>query len=253
MGIVYRARDMTQNQPVAIKVFRTKGLRKEKKLENFLRAAKLTLVLSHPNLIKGIEVSNRRRIYYLVMELATKGNLATLIEERGKIESLEEVFNIVRQIVKGLDYIHRRGIIHRDIKPSNILLFEDNVVKISDFDLFYPSGKKETYRFRPKGTPQYMAPEQIRGENLTPASDIYSLGVTIYEMLAGRPPYRGSTVEEVMIRHLNFKPMDVRAYSPFLPMDIGVAVMKCLEKEPSQRYSSVREFWEAFSGKSELS
>jgi len=245
MGAVYKARDLVKEEDVAIKIVESKGWKKDKKVQHFLRSAKLTLIIHHPHLVKGLEMGRKWKRYYLAMELATRGSLANYLKEKMKLP-LEEVYNIVRQIIRALHFIHGKGIIHRDIKSSNILLFDNDVVKLSDFDLFHPSGRKDLHKVLPKGTPHYMAPEQIKGEPLTPASDIYSLGVTIYQMLGGEPPYKGTSTEEILIKHLNFSPTPLRKLNPDIPPEVEDCIMKCLEKEPHKRYSNLSEFWEVF-------
>jgi len=245
MGAVYRAKDTSSGKDVALKVVESPGWKKNRRIEYFLRSAKLSLSISHPHLVKGLEVGRKWKTYYLAMELATQGSLHTYLMYRLKL-SVEEVYSLVRQIVRALDFIHRKGVIHRDIKPSNILLFENDIAKLSDFDLFHPSGHKDFHKVLPKGTPHYMAPEQIKGEPLTPASDIYSLGVTIYQMLTGVTPYKGNSAEEILIKHLNFKPLPVHEATDNIPAELGKCIMKCLEKEPFRRYPDVWSFWEDF-------
>ena len=245
MGEVYRGRDITSGKEIALKIVESSGWRKNRKIEYFIRSARLSLTLSHPHLVKGIEIGRKWKKYYLTMELATQGSLHLYLMNRLKL-SVEEVYSMVSQIVRALDFIHRKGIIHRDIKPSNILLFENSVAKLSDFDLFHPSGHKDFHKVLPRGTPHYMAPEQIRGESLTPASDIYSLGVTIYQMLTGTTPYKGNSPEEILIKHLNFKPAPIKHSADDVPPDMEKCIMRCLEKESFRRYPDVWAFWEDF-------
>ena len=245
MGEVYRGKEINSDREVALKIVETAGWRKDKKVKHFIRSAKLSLSLSHPHLVKGLEIGRKWKVYFLAMELAKNGNLQTYLTNKLKLP-IDEIYSMVKQIIRALDFIHRRGIIHRDIKPSNILLFGNGVVKLSDFDLFHPSGHRDFHKVLPKGTPHYMAPEQIRGGRITPSSDIYSLGVTIYQMLTGTTPYKGNSPEEILIKHLNFNPASVREANKEIPQALENCIMKCLEKEPYRRYSDVWEFWEDF-------
>ena len=247
MGEVYKAVDVSSQNRVAIKFAFLPSSRNDGKARLFARVSTYLLRMSHPNLVKGIELRKFAGRYSLVMELATEGNLGDLIAKRGKVGEVEGV-KVITQVIDGLIYIHSCGFVHRDIKPQNVLLFENGVAKITDFDLLLPIGHRgKENSVLPLGSPCYMSPEQIKGKHLTVASDIYSLGITMYEVFTGKLPFFGSSVHDTMSKALNSPPLSPRKFNDELSPFVEKVILKCIEKEPEQRFPSLENLGQSLS------
>jgi len=246
VGEVYEAIDDSTNRRVAMKFATLPSSQSATRVKHFSKASEYLLRMSHPKLVRGIEFKKFGQRFCLVMELATQGSLADLIDKQGPIAE-EEGIKIIFKVVQGLIYIHSCGLIHRDIKPHNILLFENNITKISDFDLFIPMGGKSRQKsVLPSGSPCYMPPEQIRREELTATSDIYALGVTMYEMFVGKPPFSGN-VHEIMGKTLSLPPLPPRKLNDQLSPFLEKIILKCMEKKSTQRFSSLENLEQSLS------
>lgn len=236
MGVVYRARYARDDRPVAVKLFPDDVDANETLVARFEREMEVLKGLRHPHIVHcfGGVCEDDRRFY--AMELVQGGSVASLLRERGHL-AWEQVIEYGLQLCAALAYAHRRGLVHRDIKPSNLLLTEDGKLKLSDFGLAYvASARKLTATAKTVGTFPYMSPEQIRSDlPMTPRSDLYSMGCVFFEMLAGRPPFRGETAAEIMHHHLETPAPRVSAHALDCPPQLENLIAQLLEKDPDNR------------------
>lgn len=241
MGTVYKARDLRLHRFVAIKFLHTG---QESAVQRFQQEARAQARIDHENVCKVHEVGTVQGRPYIAMELVAGLTLNQVMDQL----SLEEKLCIVRDAAEALHAAHRLGIIHRDVKPSNLLVQrrDDGTWRpvLMDFGLAHDAaaGQKLTQSGVVMGTPAYMSPEQARGDtrNLDRRTDVYALGATLFELLAGRAPFVSHSQAEVLIKVLTDEPPPLRALQPRLPIDLETLVMKCLQKEPAQRYASAR-------------
>jgi serine/threonine-protein kinase len=244
MGVVYKGIHKDIEQTVAIKVLYPQYAKDENFRERFKREAKVQAKLHHPNVVNILNyLEDEDGNMYIVMEYVGGGSLEDKMRT-GKI-SLSDSVSVIIQVLNALSYMHSNGIIHRDIKPSNIM-FADSIVKVSDFGIAKPmSDKGLTKTGAIVGTVWYMAPEIIKGEDPTPASDLYAVGVILYQLLTGRTPFYGKTDFEVMKSHLEKEPQPPETLNPNLPPGTWDLVKKALAKNPKERFSSADEFKQA--------
>lgn len=240
MGVVYKARQTTLNRIVAIKMVLAGQLASESDIQRFVEEAATAARLKHRGIVPIHEVGQHNGQHYFSMDLIEGENLAD--RYRDQRASHAEAAQLVKSIAGILSYAHGQGTIHRDIKPSNILVDSDDQVHITDFGLATRvEGDHELTRTgQVLGTPSYMAPEQAtaRHQLVGPASDIYSLGAILYELLTGRPPFRAETAVETIQQVIGCEPVSPRRLDPSVPMDLATICLKCLQKEPRQRYAS---------------
>jgi serine/threonine protein kinase len=244
MGVVYKGIHKDIEQTVAIKVLYPQYAKDENFRERFKREAKVQAKLHHPNVVNILNyLEDEDGNMYIVMEYVGGGSLEDKMRT-GKI-SLSDSVSVIIQVLNALSYMHSNGIIHRDIKPSNIM-FADSIVKVSDFGIAKPmSDKGLTKTGAIVGTVWYIAPEIIKGEIPTPASDLYAVGVILYQLLTGRTPFYGRTDFEVMKSHLEREPQPPETLNPNLPPGTWDLVKKALAKSPRERFSSADEFKQA--------
>jgi serine/threonine protein kinase len=246
MATVYRGRQPALDRDVAIKTLKADLLRDPKNRERFVREAKAAAQLSHPNVltIYDADWDAERNIAYIVMEYVPGGTLKDLM---GEPMLLEQVASLVEQISSGLQYAHSQGIIHRDIKPTNILLSRDNRVLIADFGLasIADSDTQITSSGEVLGTPDYMAPEQAQGTSVDARTDIFSLGVVVYEMVTGQLPYQAETAVGAMLMRMAEAPSPPRTLRPELSPDAELAILKAMAPEPDARFHDVQAFSQA--------
>ncbi len=234
MGVVYRARYVVNDRPVAVKLL-PPDVTDETLLGRFEREVEILKTLRHPNIVLcfGGVCENKRRFY--AMELVEGGTLDDLLRKRGRLP-WELVVEYARQMCAALAYAHERGVIHRDIKPGNFLIKGDGQIKLSDFGLAtLIAGRKITAAGRTAGTYEYMAPEQITGKELSPKTDLYALGVVIYELITGKPPFEGATPAEVLHAHLKAPVPRVAARMPDCPSSLDALVAALMAKAPEDR------------------
>ncbi len=236
MGEVYRAVNEALERPVALKILQS-NYDDPELLARFRREAKLAARIDHPNVVGVYEVGKWQGRSYLAMQLVEGESLAAKVERERRLAP-EEALRLVRETAQGLAAAHAHGVIHRDIKPSNIVITAD-AVKLVDFGLARPSDTREgqlTQENRLVGTPEFMSPEQFAEKELAPPSDIYSLGVTWYLLLAGRAPFQEeSTLLELALAHLNKPPEDIRMFAPEVSEETAELLAKMLAKDPLDR------------------
>jgi len=248
MGVVFKAVDITLDRVVALKVLNPEVAEMPELVQRFRSEARVQAGLSHPNLttLFALLVWEGRPV--MVMEFIEGETFQSMIERRGPIPA-NVTIPMFRQALMGVGAAHHRGIIHRDIKPANIMLNHDGLVKVMDFGIAKVLGVSGATRTNMQmGTSWYMSPEQIMTNSVDARSDIYSLGVTLYEMLAGQLPLQGNSDYEVQMAHLERAPDPPTIYYPHIPPHIVAATMKALNKRPDQRFSSVEEFIGALDG-----
>jgi serine/threonine-protein kinase len=241
MGVVWRALDSKTGGEVAIKIM--KDISDEASLDLFRKEWRTLAGLSHPNIVDVRDVDelvedNERKPYF-VMPLLRGATLSNLIRDSGARLTVSRVVEITDQVCRGLQAAHQRGLIHRDLKPSNIFVMDDDTAKIIDFGVVYLAGSHSVTG--QKGTFQYMSPEQVQMKEVTPASDIFSLGVILYETLTARKPFACLTADDTMQAILKRTPPPVSELNPAIPHGISQVVHKCLAKQPINRFSSARE------------
>lgn len=245
MATVYRAFEAGVERDVAIKVMHDVDLDNESFRMRFLREAQTVAKLEHFHILPIYAYGEEDDTAYFVMRYISTGTLTDLIE-KGPIP-LKEASRIFKQIASALDYAHERGVIHRDIKPANILMDENNNAYLTDFGIakIYQATVQLTGEGNLVGTPTYMSPEQCQGFDLTPASDIYALGIILYEMLLGRVPFQSETPIALINMHVNMSPPPPRTLQADMPRSVENVLLKALAKEPTERYQTATVFAEA--------
>jgi serine/threonine-protein kinase len=237
MANVYLARDVVLDRPVAIKVLRKEYSANDNFQKQFLLEARAAANLSHPNIVTVHDFGIADNLVYIVMEQIPGKDLKQLVRERGRF-TIEQGIPLMIQACAGVGYAHRAGLVHCDIKPHNMLVSKDMRLKVTDFGIAralatIKPGERNDIVW---GSPLYFAPEQALGEAPTPASDVYSLGVVMYELLTGTPPFTASTADELARLHISARPLPVSEYVPDIPSLLEEIIMKVLSKEPSARY-----------------
>lgn len=243
MGVVYKATDPLIDRIVAIKTINL-GLAQEEKEEyegRFYQEAKAAGRLSHPNIVTIYDVGKSGEVAYIAMEFLQGREIRDILNE-GQILPVREVLDIVSQVALGLAYAHEHGIVHRDVKPSNIMMIRDGHVKITDFGIArMESASVRTQTGMVLGSPKYMSPEQVMGKLIDQRSDIFSLGVMLYEMLTGKAPFAGENVNAIMYQTLNAIPPPPSSLNPAVPDMLNFIVAKALAKGLEDRYQNAKD------------
>ena len=241
MANVYRCTDTLDDREVAIKILKDEYLNNEEFSRRFKNESKAIAMLSHPNIVKVYDVSFGDMIQYIVMEYIDGITLKEYIDRQGIIE-WKDVIHLTTQVLKALQHAHESGIVHRDIKPQNIMLLQDGTIKVTDFGIARFSDKAtRTMTDQAIGSVHYISPEQARGDQTDGKSDIYSVGVMLYEMLTGRLPFDGDTAVSVALMQLQQQPKRPREVNPAIPIGLEQITMKAMQKKPSDRYASAAE------------
>lgn len=244
MANVYLAYDTILDRDVAVKVLRGDLSNDEKFVRRFQREALNASSLSHPNIVEVYDVGEDNGQYFIVMEYIDGKNLKDLLKKRGKLTT-SEVVDIMSQIADGLSVAHDSYIIHRDIKPQNIMILENGLVKITDFGIAMAMNATQlTQTNSVMGSVHYLPPEQASGKGSTLKSDIYSMGILMYELLTGKLPYRGDNAVEIALKHLKEPLPSIRDELPDLPQSVENIILKSAAKNPKNRYNDAREMYE---------
>lgn len=239
MADVYKARDKRLNRFVAIKVLKAEYSNDTSFVMKFRVEAQSAAGLSHPNIVNVYDVGDEDGLYYIVMELVEGITLKNFIERKGNLE-IREAVGIAIQIAQGLEAAHANHIIHRDIKPQNIIISKEGKVKVTDFGIA-KAATSNTINSNAMGSVHYISPEQARGGYSDEKSDIYSLGVTLYEMLSGRVPFAGDNTVSVALAHIQSEATPLRQINSEIPISLEQIVCKCMDKKPERRYLSAAE------------
>ena len=243
MSVVYRATDKRLNRSVAVKIMRDEMAEDEEFRRNFCAEAHAVAMLSNPNIVGVYDVSHSDDIEYIVMELVDGITLRQYMDKRGVL-NWREVLHFTRQIARALAHAHERGIIHRDIKPQNILMLRDGTIKVEDFGIAALENEAHESDGQAIGSIHYIAPEQARGELPDARSDLYSLGVVMYEMLTGQKPYEGETIGEIAVKHMNAQAVAPHELVPEIPAELERITLKAMCADIAQRYQSANELLE---------
>jgi len=239
MATIYRGRDVHMDRVVAVKVLREIYSTDPKFVTRFQREAKAASALQHPNIVQVYDYGQTDGNYYIVMELVEGTDLRRYLRSRGVLD-LDRAIIIAHDVALGLGAAHRRGIVHRDVKPQNVLVGRGGSIKLTDFGIasVYKdiNAERLTTTGMTLGTVQYYAPEQAQGEIVTPAADVYALGVVMYEMLTGRTPFDGDTPVAVAMQHIQDAPTPPSQLNPSIPAALEEIILHCLEKVPEMRF-----------------
>lgn len=245
MAIVYKAKCRLLNRYVAIKILRPEFTKDAQFVENFRRESQAAAGLSHPNIVSVYDVGQEGNIYFIVMELVEGKPLSKLIEEKGRLD-YKEAISITRQVASALSLAHKNQIIHRDIKPHNILITNTGVAKLTDFGIAKAVSASTIIGGNNKvmGSVHYFSPEQARGAYVDERSDIYSLGIVLYEMLTGKVPFDGDNPISIALKHINEPMPSVTDEVPGLPPQLEKIIMKATDKYQTNRYRTADEMIE---------
>jgi len=244
MATVYLAEDQELGRKVAIKLLDERHTQDEQFVERFRREAESAAGLSHPNVVSIFDRGEAEGTYYIVMEYLEGKTLKELLVARGPTPVRVSI-DYTRQILSALDFAHRNGIVHRDIKPHNVVVAPDGRLKVTDFGIARSGSSQMTEAGSIIGTAQYLSPEQAQGKPVHPSSDLYSVGVVLYEMLTGQVPFTGDTALEIAMKHLNAVPEPPSKERPpgigDVPHELDSVVLRALAKDPEDRYQTARE------------
>ena len=240
MATVYLAEDQELGRRVAIKILNAKHASDEQFVERFRREASSAAGLSHPNIVQIYDRGKAEGTYYIAMEVIEGLSLKELIIKHGP-SPIPVAVNYGRQILAALRFAHRNGVVHRDIKPHNVLVDEEGRVKVTDFGIARAGASEMTEVGSIIGTAQYLSPEQARGAPVDARSDLYSVGVVLYELLTGEAPYNGDTPVEIAMKHLSAVPEPPSVKRPEVPPELDAVVLRALAKNPDDRFQSVEE------------
>jgi len=237
MGIVYKAHDGVLDRAVAFKVLPQALKENPQALKNFLREAKHAAQLNHPNIVTVYDAGEQAGIYYIAMEYVDGSTLKQIVTQRGAIAP-GGVVNVLAQMCEALAYAHEKGIVHRDVKTANAMWTRERKAKIMDFGLARALEELRNQATVVSGTPYYMSPEQTLGQPVDHRTDVYSLGVTLFELLTGTLPFRDGNLP---YHHVHTPAPDPRQTNPRVPELLARIALRCLQKQPDARYSSTRE------------
>jgi len=240
MADVYLAEDQLLGREVAVKVLHQHFAEDQEFVERFRREASSAAALSHPNIVGIFDRGEWNGTYYIAMEYVAGRSLKSIVRESGPLEPAVAI-NIVIQILRAAQFAHRRGVIHRDLKPHNVILDEDGRVRVTDFGIARAGASDMTLTGSIMGTAQYLSPEQAQGYSVSAASDIYSVGVILYELLTGVVPFEGESAVAIAYKQVAAEPRPPSELNPALPPGLDAIVLRALAKDPAQRYADAGE------------
>jgi beta-lactam-binding protein with PASTA domain/predicted Ser/Thr protein kinase len=240
MADVYLAEDEELGRRIAIKILNDRHANDEQFVERFRREAKNAAGLSHPNIVSIYDRGEAEGTYYIAMEYLDGRNLKELVVARGPLP-IGDAIDATRQVLAALRFAHRKGVVHRDIKPHNVMADADGRLKVTDFGIARAGASQMTEAGSIIGTAQYLSPEQARGSAVDQRSDLYSVGIVLYEMLTGTVPFTGESPVEIAMRHLSDTPQPPSIQRPDIPPDLDMIVLRALAKNPEDRFQTAEE------------
>ncbi len=241
MADIYRARDTQEDRIVAVKILKTEFAGSDEFLRRFRNESKAIALLSHPNIVKIYDVGFTDKVQFIVMEYVDGITLTDYIEQQGVLK-WRDALHFTVQVLKALQHAHDRGIVHRDVKSSNIMLLRDGTIKVMDFGIArFNRENNKTVSEKTIGSVHYISPEQARGDITDERSDIYSVGVALYEMLTGRKPFDGDTPVAIALKHMQSTPKKPSEINETIPEGIEQIVLKAMQKDPAARYQTAGE------------
>ena len=243
MGVVFLAHDPNLDMAVVLKVMRQEWVSSEELISRFVDEARALGRLDHPSIVRVYNADEDNGVVYIVMEFIEGESLNEAMEKR--YLNPKDIARLGADIAEALDFAHQKGIIHRDIKPSNILIRKDGRVKITDFGIAHIEDLKKTQVGVTLGTPPYMSPEQVRGEVIDGRSDLFSLGIVLYELSTGQRPFKGKTREATFEAIRRESPIEPTKINPSVPKNLSQIIMKCLRKKPEDRFNTGKALAEA--------
>jgi len=244
MGLVYRVRDRETTEILALKLLRPEIACDPEMMVRFKDEIRLARRITHKNISRIYDFNRVDDLVYITMEYVDGESLRDYLERAGKLPP-ERVIDLARQIAAGLGEAHAQGVVHRDLKPENVILARDGLVKLMDFGIARALGGNTTTTQTVIGTPGYMAPEQSQGKSIDQRTDLYALGLILYECLTGRRAFSGATPVEMALKQLKERPVPPHKLLPHAPAHLESIVLRCLEKEPARRFSSAAELQRA--------
>src|SRR6202453_4657677 len=236
MADVYLAQDQLLGRDVAVKVLHHHFAEDQEFVERFRREASSAAALSHPNIVAIFDRGEWNGTYYIAMEYVAGRSLKEIVRERGALEPAAAI-DIVVQILQAARFAHKRGVIHRDLKPHNVIIDEEGRARVTDFGIARAGASDMTLTGSIMGTAQYLSPEQAQGLVVSAASDLYSVGVILYELLTGAVPFEGETAVAIAFKQVSAEPLAPSALRPGLPASLDAVVLRALAKDPAQRYA----------------
>ena len=246
MANVYRGVDEKTGNAIAVKVLKEEFLDNEELVRRFKNESKAISILDHPNIVKVYDVSVTDRLQYIVMEYVDGITLKEYLKQRGGALTWKETVHFATQVLRALQHAHSKGIIHRDVKPQNIMLLADGSIKMMDFGIArFSRAQSQTVSDKAIGSVHYISPEQAKGDKTDARTDIYSVGVMLYEMLSGKLPFDGDGAVSIAIMQISDKAKPLSQVAPNVPQGLCQITEKAMEKEPEKRYQSAREMLEA--------
>jgi len=243
MSVVFRAQDVVLNRFVAVKILRPEYTKDEHFISSFRKESQIAASIVDPNIVNVYDVGREGNIYFIVMELVDGMPLSDIIKREGPLDPRRAV-SITRQIANALSTAHKHHLIHRDVKPHNVLLAKDNVAKIADFGIAKQVNNNTLVGEQKEavmGSIHYFSPEQARGTGVDERSDIYSLGIVLFEMVTGQVPFDGESAVEVAVKHISEEITPPSRINPSIPQDVEDIILKCTAKDPDNRYNSADE------------
>ena len=241
MAVVFKATDLLMRRTVAIKILKDEISADEQAVQRFKHEYRAVAMLSHQNIVNIHDASVRDNIKYIVMEYVEGITLKNYMQHR-EVLNLREIISYTTQILRALDHAHKKGIIHRDIKPQNIMLLKNGVIKVMDFGIAkIPNAETVTMTDKAIGTVYYISPEQVNGSPTDARSDLYALGVMLYEMATGSLPFSAETPVSVALMQVNDTATPPREINPHIPVGLEQIITRAMEKDPDARYQSAEE------------